>query len=263
MEKKVAIVTGAGSGIGFACAKTLAGEGWIVYDFSRHNHLNPGVRHVDCDVSDENQVENAVNAVLKDEGKIDLLVNNAGFGISGAIEFTRPEDIRRLLNVNLLGTDNMTRKVLPVMRNLKSGRIVNISSVAAPLPVPFQAWYSASKAAITAYTLALRNEVAPFGVSVCAVLPGDVRTGFTAAREKQCEGDEIYGGRISRSVSAMEKDETGGLPPEAAARVILRAATKKRPKATYVVGFKYRAFVTIARFLPTTFVNYVEGKMYS
>lgn len=263
MEKKVAIVTGAGSGIGFACAKALVQAGWSVYDFSRRDHPNPGVRHVKCDVSDEKQVADAVSAVTEEAGRIDLLVNNAGFGISGAIEFTRPEDIRRLLDVNLLGMDNMTRRVLPLMRKRKAGRIVNVSSVAAPLPVPFQAWYSASKAAITAYTLALRNEVAPFGIIVCAVLPGDIRTGFTAAREKQCEGDDIYGGRISRSVSAMEKDETGGLPPETAARVILRAATKKRPRAAYVVGIKYRAFVFLARFLPTTFVNAVEGKLYS
>ena len=156
-----------------------------------------GVCHVRCDVTDAAQVVGAVEFVLSREGKIDVLVNNAGFGISGAAEFTASQDAHRLMEVNLFGMVNLTTAVLPHMRRAGRGRIVNVSSVAAVLPIPFQAWYSVSKASINAYTMALANEVRPYGVGVCAVMPGDICTGFTAARQKSCAGDEEYGGRIN------------------------------------------------------------------
>lgn len=133
--------------------------------------------HLCCDVADERQVQATVREVWQKEGRIDLLVNNAGFGISGAAEFTENEDAKRLLNVNLFGVVNGCKAVLPLMRQQGSGRIVNVSSFAALTPIPFQAWYSVSKAAVSAYTAALRNEVAPFGVELCA----SCRATFTPA----------------------------------------------------------------------------------
>ena len=262
MEKKVVIVTGAGSGIGAAAAKDLYESGWRVYDFSRRDRVQNGVRHIACDVSDEAQVMSAVKKVMEIDGRIDVVINNAGFGISGAVEFTHAEESHRQMNVNLFGMDNMVRTVLPIMRRQGKGRIINLSSVAADLPVPFQAWYSASKAAIEAYTLALENEVRPFGISVCCVLPGDIATGFTAAREKFHEGNDIYGGRIDRAVNAMEKDETGGMSPDDAGRILRRLAGKSRVKSTYVIGFKYKLFMLLKRLLPTTLVNRIEGILY-
>lgn len=262
MNRKVAIVTGAGSGIGASAARCLLSDGWKTYDFSRRNRAPEGVIHVDCDVSDEKQVSSAVSFVARAEGQIDLLVNNAGFGISGAVEFTDPSDAHRQMDVNLFGTDNMVKAVLPLMRARGTGRIINLSSVAASLPVPFQAWYSASKAAINAYSLALANEVRPFGISVSVVMPGDIATGFTGARNKSDAGDDVYGGRIGRAVSAMEKDETGGMSPDVAGRRIARIARAKRVKPAYIVGVRYRAFVFLSRFLPLGFVNAVEGMIY-
>ena len=113
------------------------------------------------------------------DSHIDVLINNAGFGISGAVEFTGTEEAQRQLDVNFFGMVRMNRQVLPVMRKQGYGRIVNLSSVAGAIPIPFQTYYSASKAAINSYTMALANEVKPFGIQVCCVQPGDIRTGFT------------------------------------------------------------------------------------
>ena len=148
------------------------------------------------------------------------------------------------------------------MRRSGGGRIINISSVAAPIAIPFQAYYSAAKAAINSYTMALINEVRPYGISVCAVQPGDICTGFTDAREKSCEGDSIYGGRISQSVAVMERDEQNGMKPEAAARFIASVAEAKKVRPVYTIGFKYRLFCGLAKILPAGLVSYIVGRIY-
>lgn len=259
---RVAIVTGAGSGIGLSASKALARDGWTVYDFSRTDRAAPNVKHIGCDISDEAQVRAAVSRVIEEQGRIDLLLNNAGFGISGAVEFTRAEEAEKLIRVNLLGADNVTRAVLGTMRAQRGGRILFTSSIAGILPIPFQAWYSVTKAAINAYALALRNEVAPFGVSVCAVMPGDIHTGFTAAREKSAAGDDVYGGRIEKAVSAMEKDEQGGMSPDAAGAYLAKIAGKKRVKPLYAIGAQYKLFAVLAKLLPARLSNWIVGRLY-
>lgn len=259
---RVAIVTGAGSGIGLSASKALARDGWTVYDFSRTDRAAPNVKHIGCDISDEAQVRAAVARVIEEQGRIDLLLNNAGFGISGAVEFTRAEEAEKLIRVNLLGADNVTRAVLGAMRAQRGGRILFTSSIAGILPIPFQAWYSVTKAAINAYALALRNEVAPFGVSVCAVMPGDIHTGFTAAREKSAVGDDVYGGRIEKAVSAMEKDEQGGMSPDVAGAYLAKIAGKKRVKPLYAIGAQYKLFAVLAKLLPARLSNWIVGRLY-
>ena len=259
---KTAIVTGAGSGIGYYTAKALYEKGYRVYDFSRTNRCFEGVIHIACDVSKEEDVIRAVRCVAEKEGRIDLLINNAGFGISGAVEFTKPEDIHAIMNVNLLGADNLTRACLPHMRRSGRGRIIFVSSAAAIFPIPFQAWYSVSKAAVNAYALSLRNEVRPFGISVCSVLPGDIKTGFTDARKKAHIGDDIYKGRISRAVTCMEKDERGGMEASFAGEYLSKIARRKRVKAAYVLGNVYRLYAFLNRFLPVSWMNFVVGKIY-
>lgn len=156
----------------------------------------------------------------------------------------------------------MNRAVIPVMRRQGFGRIVNISSVAAPIAIPFQAYYSAAKAAINSYTMALINEVRPYGISVCAVQPGDICTGFTGAREKSYAGDEIYSGRITRSVAVMEHDEQNGMKPEKAARLIATVASAGKVRPIYTIGFKYRLFCVLVKILPAGLVSYIVGRMY-
>ena len=204
-----------------------------------------------------------MNVIASRAGHIDLVINNAGFGISGAVEFTAREDALHLLEVNLLGADNVTRAVLPHMRKNGSGRLIFISSAAAIFPIPFQAWYSASKAALSSYALALRNEVKPFGIDVCALMPGDIKTGFTAMREKHHEGDDIYGGRIEKAVSVMEKDETNGMSSAYAAQQVVRCVYARNPAPLKCIGTKYQLFAVLDRLLPKRFVNFLIGKLYS
>ncbi len=263
MARKVAVVSGAGSGIGRAAALKLKERGYTVYDFSRRNRSPEGVMHVPCDVSDEAAVAAAVAHVIEEAGAVDLLVNNAGFGISGAIEYTEKSDIQRLLNVNLLGCDNMCRAVIPHMRKNGCGRIINISSVAAALPIPYQAWYSAGKAAINAYTLALINELKQFNISVCAVMPGDIKTEFTDSRQKRHCGDDVYKGKIESAVSKMERDEKHGMPAEKVGELVAKLSEKRRIKPMYSVGLQYKLICVLAKLLPASLSNLIVGKMYS
>ncbi|MBQ3574655.1 MAG: SDR family oxidoreductase [Clostridia bacterium] len=260
---KIAIITGGTSGIGLETAKVLAEKGCKVYEFSRRDAEFAFMKHMRVDISDEAQVRTAVEKIHNQEGRIDILVNNAGFGISGAFEFTSSDEAHRLLEVNLFGMNNCIRAVLPHMRRQKSGRIVNLSSVAGPLPIPFQSWYSISKAAVNALTMALANEVHCYGISVCCVMPGDIRTGFTAARQKNILGDDQYGGRISRSVSRMEKDEQNGMSPAVAGRFIANLATKKRVKPYNTIGFMYKCCILLSKILPGSMVRFILEMMYA
>lgn len=261
--EKIAIVTGGSSGIGRAAALSLRKRGLKVYEFSRRDIDTADICHISADVTDEDAVRTAVQTVYEKEGRIDVLVNCAGFGISGAVEFTELADARRQLDVNFFGNVNCTRAVLPIMRKQKSGRVVCISSVAGPIPIPFQTFYSASKAAINSYVMSLANEVKPYGVSVCAVQPGDIASGFTDARAKSYAGDDEYGGRISRSVAVMEKDEREGMKPETAGNYIAKIALKKKVKPLYAIGFVYKAFCVIMKILPCRFSNFLLGKIYA
>ena len=260
---KVVIVTGGTSGIGLWTARSLREAQNKVYVLSRRPFEEKGLHHICADVADEAQAQAAVKEVLAKEGRVDILVNCAGFGISGAIEFTELAAAKKQLDVNFFGTVNMTKAVLGPMRAQKSGRIVNISSVAAPAAIPFQAYYSAAKSAINTYTLALRNEVRPYGITVTAIQPGDIATGFTAAREKSQLGDEDYGGRISRSVAGMEKDEQNGMKPETAGRYIAKIAERKSVAPVYTIGLGYKCLSVLLKLLPLRFSNWLVGLLYA
>ena len=260
---KTAIVTGGSSGIGLAAAKALHGAGCVVYEFSRRKEGAPFVRHMQVDVTDVTAVEAAVKEVVAKEGRIDILVSNAGFGISGAAEFTDGADSKKLMDVNLFGMAHVCNAVIPLMREAGGGKIVCTSSVAAAAPIPFQTWYSVSKAAVNAYVCALANELRPFHIQVCAVMPGDIRTGFTAAREKSAAGDDIYGGRIVRSVAKMEQDEQNGMSADKAGSYIARIALKRKVKPLYAIGFSYKLICFLLQVLPCRLKIYLIGKLYA
>ncbi len=260
---KVALVTGGSSGIGKAVCESLAENGYTVYEFSRREmEEQPGIRHIGCDITDEKAVKACVEQVINECGHIDLLVNNAGFGISGAVEFTKLDETKRLFDVNFFGNVTITSSVVPFMRKAGSGRIINISSVAGELSIPYQSFYSAGKAAINSLTLALRNELKAFKISVCALMPGDVHTGFTDKRRKSIEGNEVYGGSIERAVAVMEHDELNGMKPKTLASKVFKLAKKRRVKPFYTCGFKYGLFLFLAKILPRSLSNYIVGKIY-
>ncbi len=258
-----ALVTGGTSGIGLETAKALRDRGCRVWTLSRRPAEIPGIVSLTADVSDEEAVGRAVSSLLEQAGEADILVNCAGFGISGAVEFTELADAKKQFDVNFFGAVNVTKALLPHMRERKSGMIVSVSSVAAPVAIPFQAYYSAAKAALNAWSAALANEVRPYGIRVTAVQPGDIKTGFTAAREKSAVGDEVYGGRISRSVSKMERDEQSGMDPAKAGAYIASMALKKSPPPVSTIGFSYKAVCALARILPSSLFNRIVGELYA
>lgn len=261
-EKQVAVITGGSSGIGRAAARLFADRGWTVYELSRREIPADKITHITADVTDPDSLSAAFAQVFEKEGRLDLVVCNAGFGISGAVELTQIEEAKKQFDVNFFGTVRTIQAALVYFRKTGAGKIINLSSVAAPLSIPYQAFYSASKAAINDLTLALANELRPFGITACAVMPGDAQTGFTDAREKSREDKTLYGGKIERSVAVMEKDERSGMPPEKVAKVIYKAAMKKHPKPLYTAGGKYKLFVVLAKILPARFTNYIVGKLY-
>lgn len=262
MEQKICVITGGSSGIGLCTALKMKAKGYEVFEISRRREGATGINHISADVTDEERINEAVSYIIDKAGRIDVLINNAGFGISGAVEFTETADAKKQFDVNFFGMVNMNRAVIPFMRRAGGGRIVNISSVAAPIAIPFQAYYSAAKAAINSYTMALINEVRPYGISVCAVQPGDICTGFTSAREKSYAGDEIYEGRISGSVAVMEHDERNGMKPEKAAHLIAAVAEAKKVRPVYTIGFKYKLFCALVKILPARLVSYIVGRIY-
>ncbi len=261
MTGKTVLITGGSSGIGLECAREMVRRGYKVWELSRREMNEPGVNHISCDAADYDAVRAAAERAEADGG-IDILICCAGFGISGAVEFTDPADARRQLDVNLFGTVNAVTAAVPGMRRRGRGRIVCVSSVAGEIPIPFQTYYSVSKAAVDAFVRATAGELRPFGVTLCAVLPGDARTGFTDARRKSAAGDDVYGGRIERSVAGMEKDERGGMSAAAVARRICAVAEKKRPKPLTGIGAGYRVLLTISKILPCRLVDFIVYLMY-
>lgn len=205
LKGKIVVVTGATAGIGKAAAELFKKRGATVVCMARR--LSDEFDSVRADVTDADAVKAAISEIRNKYGRIDVLVNNAGMGISGAAEDTDTADVRRIFELNFFGMFNVTREVIPVMRENGGGVIVNVSSVAAELAIPFQSFYSATKAALSSFSAALRNEVAPFGIKVTCVLPGDVKTDFTAARRKNASDNPAYGDRVARSVAVMERDE--------------------------------------------------------
>src|ERR1700724_82946 len=183
-EKRVVLVTGASSGIGLACATHLAGRGYRGYGTSRRSGAGPAgkVTMLAAGVFDGGSVEQAIATVLDHEGRLDIVVNNAGMGIAGPVENTSIEEAKRQLEVNFFGAFRVCRAALPAMRKQGSGYIVNIGSIGGLIAIPYQAMYSASKFALEGFSESLRMEVRPFGIRVVIIEPGDHKTALTGNR---------------------------------------------------------------------------------
>lgn len=256
------VISGGSSGIGKETASLFAERGWCVFELSRHGVSHDGIIHVDCDVCDSSSAQKAIAEVLSMTDHIDVVISNAGYGISGSVEFTDISAVEHQMDVNFIGAVRFTQAVLPQLRKQHAGRIIYTSSVAATLAVPYQSFYSASKAAINAMALALANEVRDFGISVSVMMPGDVRTGFTDARCKSTAGEEIYR-RANKAITTMEKDERSGMQPIQMAKRFYHIATCHSPRPQYVGGFSYRILCLLDRMLPKRLVNWIEYKVYS
>jgi len=261
---KTVIVSGASSGIGLVTAQLLQKSGYQVFGLSRsYPKEKVEFTHLVCDITDETQIRSAISKIACSSGGVFALINCAGIGISGAVEFTDPAQIRSLFDVNLFGAFRLTQEVIPHLRNQRGAKIIQIGSVAGVLPIPFQTYYSATKSALHAFTQGLRMELRPFGIQGGAILPGDTKTGFTAHRQKSDLGAEgPYGDRIRRSVERMERDEQQGKDPETVARTVVKLLRKKTIPVFTAVGFSYRLFLFLNRILPSRFVTWILYQMY-
>ncbi|MBQ1865972.1 MAG: SDR family NAD(P)-dependent oxidoreductase [Bacteroidales bacterium] len=259
---KVIIITGASSGIGYMSARDLARAGHKVYGAARRiEKMEPlrefGVVPLKLDVTDEGSVLQAVETVMAEQGRIDVLVNNAGFGMMGPIETVSMEDARNQMDVNLFGMAAMTRAVLPHMRSQGEGRIINTSSMAGSVPIPYGAWYNISKYSVEAFSADLRMEVRPFGIKVSVIAPGPIRTqwGTIAADHLQrtTEGT-VYEENAVHEAEAFRYAYTSSLlpGPEKVASCICKAALSPRPRFHYRPGPSASVSIIAHRLMPSS-----------
>ena len=258
----VVVVTGASSGIGKAICELLGNKGHQVYGFSRRKVHEESFISMQVDVTNKDQIEKAFETIYEKEQSINVIINNAGMGISGSIEDTELMDAKSMFDVNFFGAFEVIQVALPYLRKEHYSKIINITSLAGVFPIPFQAFYSASKAALNNFTWALQNEVKPFGISVCALMPGDVKTGFTTHRKKNTQITIEYGARVKKSVASMEKDEQNGMHPGAIANKVASLIKKKKMPIQVTVGFQYKVLLFIKRLVSATFANKILGSMY-
>jgi short-subunit dehydrogenase len=255
-DSNVILVTGASSGIGKACAERLAGLGHKVYGTSRKSKGKVGsIEMLSMDVTQDPSVADVVAHILKVEGRIDALINNAGYGIAGAVEETSIAEAQAQFDTNFFGMFRVTKAVLPGMRERRAGLIVNMSSIGGLISIPFQSFYCATKFAIEGFTEALRMEVRAFGIRVALLEPGDHRTNFTGnrVRTKESQGPSPYREKFEAALGVMEHDERNGPAPEAIARCVEKLLGQKSPALRVPVGmFLQRFAVKLKRILPAS-----------
>ena len=216
MEQQVIIITGASSGFGKATAELLASKGHTVYGLCRRHVPAVGnIKYCQCDVRNREQIASVVADIVDEQGRVDVLVNNAGMGIGGALELATEEEINLQMGTNFMGCVNMCQAVLPYMRKARKGKIINLSSIGGIMGLPYQGFYSASKFAIEGFSEALSAEVRGFGIKVSMVEPGDFATGFTGSRKNSqaTMDDPDYGPIFQRSLAIIEKEENGARCP--------------------------------------------------
>lgn len=237
-DTPVVVITGASAGIGRATADRLQAAGWTVVGASRRG-TSPGAwQPLVMDVDDDESVAHGIAGVVAEHGRLDAVVACAGWGLAGAVEQTPISDARDQLETNFWGAVRVVQAALPTFRTGGGGRVVLVSSIGGVLGIPFQAFYSASKFAMEGYGEALAYEVAPFGIHVTLVQPGNVRTDFTANRRDAVgpEGNDAYEAARAKAVRKMEEDERAGVPPDDVARVVARVLGTTRPPRRASVG---------------------------
>jgi Short-chain dehydrogenases of various substrate specificities len=258
MKKKVIIITGASSGIGKSIAESLIKQGHIVYGAARsinkmQSLLNIGGKIVHLDLTDDNNISEAVQKIIREQGRIDVLINNAGYGLYGAMETTPIQQARSEMEVNVFGLARMCQLFIPVMRMQKSGRIINISSIAGKLTSPLGCWYFASKHAVEGLSDSLRQELKPFGIDVVIIEPGAIRSDWAqTAREHlrkttQNTPYEKMAQKIGHFFPFVDKDNSD---PEIIVDLTNKAIHAKKPKTRYIGGKWARPLLFARKFLP-------------
>ena len=259
MSRKVALVTGASSGIGEATARKLHSEGFTVYGAARRTDrlqklATDGIRPLAMDVTDEASIKAGLAAIIEGSGRIDVLVNNAGYGSYGAIEDVEMDEAKRQFEVNVFGAMNLARLALPHMRQQRSGTIVNITSMGGKIYTPLGGWYHGTKYALEALSDCLRLEVAPFGINVVVIEPGGIATewgGIAADNLDKTSGQGAYREQAKAVSSSLrsEANANRNSPPSVIADAIAKAVTSSRPKTRYAVGFGAKPLIAAGKLL--------------
>ena len=251
-SRKVAIVTGASSGIGQAIAARLGGAGFRVFGASRRKvSAAPGIESMALDVTEEPSVSACIDDVLRLAGRVDLLVNNAGFALVGAIEESTTAQAKAIFETNVFGLMRMTRAVLPAMRARGRGRIVNISSISGFLPAPFSGLYAATKYAIEGYSWALDHEVRTLGIRVSLIEPGFTKSAISQNMPDPDAPLEVYARGRKNILDIFADALAKGADPSGVADVVLKAATAASPRVRYTVGREAAALAVLRAYLPT------------
>ena len=274
-NKRVVLITGASAGFGKACAEHLSNIGYTVYGTSRSaefdfdspsgKQLSPPFKTIPMDVCDTASVETGVRYVLQKENRIDIVVNNAGFGLAGAVEDCTVEEVKNQFETNVFGVVRVCRSVLPHMRERKNGTIVIVGSIGGRIAIPFQSAYSASKFALEGWAEALRMEVKPFGIQVVLIEPGDFKTDFTRNRivAEQAETNPAYAREYKRALGIMEHAERNGPHPVEVARLLEKILQRPSPGLRYPVGKMSDRFAAgIKAFLPEKVYEWMVMKTY-
>ena len=253
--KKVILVTGISSGFGKQTARLLSEKGHIVYGTVRRKTVSDiPVKYLTMDLTDIDSIKTAVSEVLEKEGRIDLLINNAGMHTGGPVETSPLEHIKLQMDTNFLGMVHLIREVLPIMRQQGGGTIINFSSVMGLIGLPFQAFYAAGKFAIEGFSEALRMEVKKFNIKVVVINPGDFHTNNSASRRNFLAPTVIndpYREQCEKTLAIIEKDETNGWEPVVLARKIIKIIESRNPGQRYIIAsFEQKLAVVLKYILP-------------
>ena len=276
-NRSVVLVTGASSGIGQACAVYLANQGYQVFGTTRRDpsQVASGFRElrsqgdaleiITMDVNDNESVMRGVASIVEQCGRLDVVVNCAGFGIAGSVEETSDDEAQKIFDTNVVGILRVCRAAIPTMRAQGSGILVNISSIGGLIGLPFQGFYSATKFALEGLTEALRMEIQRFGLRAVLIEPGDFCTGFTDSRAfvVQSSTSDVYREAQAHVIGIVEKDERGGSSPESIARLVGKVIAKRSPRVRYTVGpIAQKLAAGLKRVLPSKWFEWALSKYY-
>ncbi|MEN8125053.1 MAG: SDR family oxidoreductase [Bacteroidota bacterium] len=262
---KVVLITGASSGIGKVTAEFLTQKGYKVYGTSRNPKENiSNFKLIALDLNEAESIQNAIQLILKKEGKIDILVNNAGTGITGPVEETPTDEIRKTFETNFFGVIEVIKAVLPHMRKQKSGLIINVTSIAGYMGLPYRGIYSAAKSALERVTETIRMEVKKFGIEVTNIAPGDFATNIAAGRyHTPVFKNSAYKDSYQKNLDLMDEHVNSGGDPIEIAKKIYKIIQAPNPKIHYKVGSFIQKFsIILKQILPNKIYEYLIMKHY-
>lgn len=244
---RIVVITGGTSGIGKELVGLFQQSNDTVLTLAR-SVKDDDVNGYKCDVSDETQVKTCIDDIAKRFGRIDILINNAGFGMSGITELIPISKVKNIFDVNYMGLVNTTNAALPYMS--KGSKVINVASAMAFFPVPYRAHYASVKSAVVTLTYAQRQELKPLGIDMCCICPGDVKTNFTANRVKDFDTNDRYGDAIKKATDRVDSREDKRMPVDKCAKQMYKIINKKRTKPMYIIGNAHKLLYFVARFVP-------------